>query len=168
METVEIVYGILIIVQGFFLVWFGTLIKAQKSVIDSFKTQSGGVKDLQDMLLRQYKPETFENFAKAKEREFEIKYRDITETLYESNTVLAVELMDSVHKYRDSYYSFISMAAFFKLLDRVNYVTIIQILQFKQSELDEIETMHKKIIEGDKEMRNKIRKAGGRIVGEDE
>jgi len=165
MGTIEILYGV-IAIQSFLLLWFGKMLYAQKSNVDTSKATSEGVKNFQDMLLTQYKPETFENFAKAKEREFELKYQDIIGALRDSNKAMAKELQNLFDKHNRSYYRFISMCAFFKLFDAVNFETLIQVLQFEKPELDEIEMIRKKIIEGSKRLENEVIKAGGKIVGQ--
>ena len=147
MKIVVMIYGAVLVIQSIFLFWFGKLVYTQKSVVDSFKAQSGGVKDLQDMLLRQYKPETFENFAKAKEREFEMKYQVIIGALMDSNKVMAKELMASVRKDRNTYYTLVGMCAFFKLFHSDGYNLAGILMKLEKSEQDEIETLRGKIHE---------------------
>ena len=147
MKIVVIIYGAVLVIQNIFLFWFGKLVYTQKSVVDSFKAQSGGVKDLQDMLLRQYKPETFENFANAKDREFEMKYQGIIGALKDSNKVMAKELMDTVSKYRHSYYSLVGMCALFKLFHSDSFGLTVELLKIEKYELDEIEKLREKMKE---------------------
>ena len=69
METVAIVYAVVLAIQSVFLVWFGTMVFTQKSIIKSFKAQSGGVRDLQELQLNLIKPETINNIVQLKVEE---------------------------------------------------------------------------------------------------
>ncbi len=167
METIEIIYGILLLVQGFFLFWFGTMIKTQKSVVDSFKAQGEHLKNFQEMQLNLIKPETFQDIITYKEKEFELKYRDIIGALKDSNKVMAKELMETVRKYRSSYFNLVSIAAYYKLHNSDNFEMLAAVLQLKTSDLDEIEKLRKKIVEGSEKIKKEVIKAGGTIIEND-
>ncbi len=113
METVAIVYGVLILFQRFFLLWFGTMIKAQKSVVDTFKSQSGGVKELQDMLLTQIKPETISNVVRLKveeerqktKQDIDINRKEHDDLLLAVGIIFAVYPTDHILEYIKEHFS---------------------------------------------------------------
>ncbi len=142
MDIVEIVYGVLILIQGFFLLWFGTMIKAQKSVVDSFKAQSDGLKNTQEMWLNQIKPETFQNAVNFQVREdklkLESKINELTikdELTKEKVRVIVNELI----RFKPSFYKLTVMAAGFKILNEVAFISASDAIGLEKFELDEIE-----------------------------
>lgn len=88
METVAIVYAVVLAIQSVFLVWFGTMVFTQKSIIKSFKAQSGGVRDLQELQLNLIKPETINNIVQLKVEEEQQNMKREANILDEEHTEL--------------------------------------------------------------------------------
>ena len=142
METVAIIYGIVLAIQSVFLFWFGTMIKTQSSVVDSFKAQSDGLKNTQEMWLNQIKPETFQNAVNFQVREdklkLESKINELTikdELTKEKIRVIVNELI----RFKPSFYKLTVMAAGFKILNEVAFISASDAIGLEKFELDEIE-----------------------------
>lgn len=68
------IYGILILLQSFFLFWFGKMIYVQKSIVDSFKSQSEYIKNLQETIFDLIKPENIKNIVNLEKAKIEDEY----------------------------------------------------------------------------------------------
>ena len=146
METVEIVYGALIIIQAFFLLWFGTLIKAQKTVVDSFKAKSDSLKSTHEMWLNQIKDETFQNAVNYAVRGKELKYQDEIKNLKQSDKQ-AQELLTELLLYKFAFHRLVGMSAIFRILYPDKFKHYSELVKFEELELDDIEMVSKAIIE---------------------
>ena len=121
-----------------------TSVDAQTSVVDSFKAQSSGVKDFQEMLLRQYTPETFENIVNANRREVELEFKDEIKKLKE--TGIGTVPAEVLTKYTKSYHHLVVFCACFKLFNSDAFGTVLKVVNLEKFELDSVEMIRKKIM----------------------
>ncbi len=133
MEKIEILYGVIAILS-FLLLWFGKMLFAQKSIVDSFKAQSGGVKDLQDMLLTQIKPENINNIVDRRVEVIEIEYKRKIDEIQSSRKEAATKTVNILKDEIKTKAKFATIIAFFKFQHPETYKKYSMMLDDKEIE----------------------------------
>jgi hypothetical protein len=142
MGTIEILYGVIAILS-FLLFWFGKMLYAQKSVVDSFKAQSDSVKNSQDMWLNQIKPETFQNAVdyavRSKEQEYQEEIKKLKETgIGTEHEKVIIKQLKELKKYKISFDKLVLMAAGFYYTDEARFNATVEALELEAFEIDAI------------------------------